>query len=109
MGNVGTGIRYKTMLAAAKAAQAKDFIDKEADKKRREEQAQKELAAMQPVLKLFKLGYKDVLGEGSVENIIGLYNKPIARFSLIVRLGGELEKRGLSRKTWETIASKAFL
>lgn len=112
MSTVNTGIefrRFPHMLSGMKAAQAKDIAEKQKDKKRREEQAQKELEAMQPVLKLFRAGYKEVLGEEIAENIIRLYNQPIAKFALITRLGRELEKRGVSRKAWETIASKAFL
>ena len=112
MSVVGVGIamrRFRYILPGMKATQAKDYIDKEADKKKREERAVKELQAMKPILDFFRVGYKDVLGEENVENIIRLYNQPIAKYALIIRLGNELEGRGLSRKTWETIASKAFL
>lgn len=112
MSTVNTGIefrRFPHMLSGMKAAQAKDIAEKQKDKKRREEQAQKELEAMQPILKLFRAGYKKVLGAEITENIIRSYNQPIAKYALIARLERELIERGVPCKSWKTIASKAFL
>lgn len=112
MSVVGTKMeirRFRYMLPEMKASEAVDYIEKEKDKKIREEQAKKELMAMQPILILFQSGYDALLGKEMIEQIVQSFDRPIAKYSLIIRLGNKLEECGLSRKTWETIAMKAFL
>lgn len=109
---VGRTIAYKRfprMLAGDKASEAKDQVELELDRIKRQKQADEQIKKMQSVLLFFKNGYKDVLGDEEVSTIVNmLEGKPISVYSLIIRIGEQLERRGLPRRTWETIARRRF-
>lgn len=109
---VGRTIAYKRFpkkLAEDKALEAKDKVELELDRVKRQKQANAQIEKMQPVLLFFKNGYEEVLDAEEVNAIISLFKgKAISVYSLIVRIGEQLEKRGLPRKTWETIARRRF-
>ncbi len=110
--NVGRTIDYRRFpkkLAGDKALEAKDKVEMELDKIKRQKQADEQNKKMQPVLLFFKNGYEDVLGAEEVGVIVNMFSdKAISVYSLIVRIGEQLERRGLPRRTWETIATRRF-
>lgn len=85
-------------------------LQKEAERKQLAKQKEDFLKISQPVFKMFEAGYKPLLGEDETSKIVSRYRRfPIAMQSLITRLGDELEIRGISPMTWQTIATKRFL